>query len=97
MGDFGSEILTEAEHRIKKFIPLKERAALAGRVIRKVCRKEAVSEEELRGGGQRRRVSQVRAKIASALARKYDMPLAGIAQQLGVCTSAIAKAVRKNE
>jgi hypothetical protein len=36
-------------------------------------------------------------KIAWRLSRAYGIPLAEIARDLGVCTSAIAKAVRKIE
>jgi len=39
----------------------------------------------------------VRAKIAWILSRKYGVALAEIARKLGVCTSAIAKAIRKKE
>jgi DNA-binding MarR family transcriptional regulator len=39
----------------------------------------------------------VRAKIAWILSREYGIAMADIARQLGVCTSAIAKAIRKME
>jgi hypothetical protein len=39
----------------------------------------------------------VRAKIAWILSRKYGVALAEISRKLGVCTSAIAKAIRKKE
>jgi hypothetical protein len=51
----------------------------------------------VRLGGQTRRVSRVRSKIAWRLSREYGIPLAEIARDLGVYTSAIAKAVRKME
>jgi predicted transcriptional regulator len=39
----------------------------------------------------------VRAKIAWILSREYGVALAEISRKLGVCTSAIAKAIRKKE
>ena len=67
------------------------------RIIKEMCKKEGVGEGELRMGGQARRVSRVRSKIAWSLSREYGFSLAEIARELGVCTSAIAKAVRKAE
>ncbi len=96
-GDFVSEILAEAEHRVRRYLPLREKGAIAGRVIKEISRKEAVNEDEVRLGGQRQRVSQARAKIALRLSRNYGFSMAEIARQLGVCTSAIAKAIRKME
>ena len=40
---------------------------------------------------------RVRAKITWILRREYGIAMAEIARQLGVCTSAIAKAIRKRE
>ncbi|MBM4332005.1 MAG: hypothetical protein FJ117_12445 [Deltaproteobacteria bacterium] len=54
-------------------------------------------EKELRLGGQARRVSSVRAKVAWQLSREYGIPMAEIARHVGVCTSAIANAIRKIE
>ena len=48
-------------------------------------------------GGQTREVSRVRAKIAWILSREVGGAMAEIARQLGVCTSVIAKAIRKKE
>jgi DNA-binding MarR family transcriptional regulator len=39
----------------------------------------------------------VRAKITWILSREYGIAMADIAKKLGVCTSAIAKAIRKKE
>ncbi len=96
-GDFVSEILAEAEHRVRRYLPLREKGAVAGGVIKEISRKEAVYEDEVRLGGQRRRVSQARGKIALRLSREYGFSLAEIARQLGVCTFAIAKAIRQIE
>ncbi len=51
--------------------------------------------KELQAGSRRRRISQVRSTIACELLEIYGMPLAEIARQLGVSTSAISKTLRK--
>ena len=42
-------------------------------------------------------LGRVRAKIAWILSREYGIPVAEITRHLGVCASAIAKAIRKKE
>jgi len=96
-GDFVSDILREADQRVKRYLPAREKGALKERLIKEMCKKEEVGEGELRLGGKARRVSRVRSKIAGRLSREYGIPLAEIARDLGVCTSAIGKAVRKME
>jgi len=96
-GDFVSEILREADQKVRRYLPVREKGALKDRIIKEMCKKEGVGEGELRMGGQARRVSRVRSKIAWSLSREYGISLAEIARDLGVCTSAIAKPVRKME
>jgi putative transposase len=95
--DFVSDILREADQRMRRYLPAREKGALKERIIKEMCKKEEVGEGELRLGGQARRVSRARAKVAWRLNREYGIPLAEIARDLGVCTSAIARAVRKME
>ena len=64
------------------------------RVIRDMCDAEGVEEQELRNGGQRRKVSKLRARIAWRLSREWGISLAEIARQLGVSTSGIVNAIR---
>jgi len=42
-------------------------------------------------------LGRVWAKIAWILSREYGIAMADIAKKLGICTSAIAKAIRKKE
>ena len=55
------------------------------------------SEQELRMGVRTRKFSRVRAKIAYHLSRELGVSSAEIARQMGVCTSAIAKAIQNME
>jgi len=54
-------------------------------------------EEELKEDGQRRKVAEVRGRIAYLLSREMGIPMAEISRKLGVGTSAIAMAIRKKE
>ncbi|MBM4305544.1 MAG: hypothetical protein FJ123_02300, partial [Deltaproteobacteria bacterium] len=64
-------------------------------VIKRMCKEEGVGEEELRNGGQRREVSRLRAKISSYLSHEIGVPMAEIARHVGVCGSAVVKAIQK--
>jgi hypothetical protein len=96
-GDFVGDILKEAEPGSTRFIPAKRREAVIGAVIQKICREEGVGEKELCFGGRARKVSQVRAMIASHLRSEYGISMAEIARHVGVCTSAVANSLRKRE
>jgi putative transposase len=91
--EFVSSILREADEKLRKQVVSGKRKGIADQVIREVCVQEEVNELELRGGGQKRRVSQVRARVSYILSREWGIPLAEIARTLGVTTSAIAQAI----
>ena len=75
----------------------RKRKKSIGELVRKTCEESGVKEEELRGGGQRRKVSDLRGKIAYFLNREMGISMAEIGRNLGVSTSAIAMAIRKIE
>ena len=96
-GDFVSKILTEADKGLKRQLRLGERKVLAEQMIKKICKQERINEGELCNGGRRRKVSRIRERISYYLSRELGMPSAEIARQLGVCTSAIVKAIQNAE
>ena len=96
-GDFVADILKGADRKATRFLPAKNREAVIGGVIQKICREEGVGERELCLGGRARKVSQVRAMIASHLRLEYGISMAEIARHVGVCTSAVANLLRKKE
>ena len=65
--------------------------------IKEICLKEGVAEQELQLGVRTRKYSSVRAKIAYYLSHEFGISRAEIARQMGVCTSAIAKAIQNIE
>jgi hypothetical protein len=61
--------------------------------MKKLCKEGGIDEEELQSGRKRRKVCQIRAKISYQLNHGMGIPFAEIARHVGVCTSAVAKAV----
>jgi len=95
--NFVTEILREADRNLKRQLPPSQKEVLIEQLIEKICRKEGVNEQELRMGGRRRKVSRARAKITHHLSSQLGIPAAEIARHLGVCTSAIVKAIQHQE
>lgn len=73
-----------------KIIKIKE-------VVEETYGETDVKVEELRGGNQRRRVAEVRAKVAYGLNWEMGISMAEIARHLGMGTSAIAMPIGKEE
>jgi chromosomal replication initiation ATPase DnaA len=96
-GDFVAEILKEADQKLRRQIKGEGKADSIEVILQKVCSEEGVKGEDLKMGNRNRKVSQVRAKVAYRLNHELGIPKAEIARHLGVCTSAIAKAVRNLE
>jgi REP element-mobilizing transposase RayT len=95
--DFVAEILREADKNVRRYVRRSERESLINDLIKKTANEEGVGEQELRMGGQTRKISKVRAMLSFQLNHKFGVSMAEIARYLGVCTSAVAKAVRKIE
>ncbi len=96
-GSFVEEILREADQLIRRQIRVGKRKRSIDQVIEEICRKARIKEEEVRNGGQRREVSRIRAKIAYCLNRELGISMAEIARNVGVCTTAVIKAIKKTE
>jgi putative transposase len=92
-GDFVERVMKEADESYQ--FPKDEYRQRAEQHIKEVCEKENINMKELKAGGRRRRISQVRSTIACELVEIYGIPLAEIARQLGVSTSAISKTLRR--
>jgi putative transposase len=86
----------EKEYVLRQFGTGKRRAIRAYRKFMEEG-KDLGMRPELVGGGQRRKVSEVRTKIAYYLNREMGISMAEIARNLGVSTSAIAMAIRRDE
>ena len=96
-GDFVAKIVSEAEKQVRRYLRVSGRKMSIETTIKEICRKEGIEEQELRMGVRTRKYSRVRAKISYRLIHEFGVSQAEIARQLGVCTSAIAKAIQKIE
>ena len=96
-GDFVEEALKEADRNLRRQLKLKERTKQIEGVITRMCENEGVSQGELRNGGQRRRVSELRAKVCYHLNHDFGVSMAEIARHVGVCASAVVKSIQKME
>ena len=96
--DFVERILKEADEGVKYQLPANELRKVMKKLIEEGCRRENINIKELRLGSRRRPVSRVRAWMACQLVEDHGVPLAEVARQLGISTSAISKALeRKTE
>jgi hypothetical protein len=96
-GDFVAEIIGEAEKKVRRYLRAGETKSSIDGAIKEICLKEGVREQELRMGVRTRKYAGVRAKIAYYLSQELGVSRAEIARQMGVCTSAIAKAIQNLE
>jgi len=94
-GDFVRQILQEADDKLKNQFSADERKGKMKEVIQETCKNEGVNIRELQSGSRRGRVSQVRSQIACRLIETYGIPLAEVARQVGVSTSAISKIIKR--
>jgi REP element-mobilizing transposase RayT len=90
-GEFVEKVLSEADEKLQHQHSVRERKKMIEQVIAEGCRKGKVSVAELRSGSRRGAVSEVRAQIATALVEEYGIPMAEVARQIGISTSAVSK------
>jgi len=96
-GEFVQALLREADEKLARQMRYKPGKTPINQVIEDLCAEAGVKIEELRGGSQRRTVTEVRSKVAYRLNREMGISMAEIARHLGVGASAIAMAIRKEE
>ncbi len=96
-GEFVNQVLSEAEEKVQQQYSIRERKNLMEEIIAKECQKEQVSVVELRSGSRRGAVSEVRQRITLTLVKEHGMPMAEIARQVGVSTSAVSRIYSRRE
>jgi putative transposase len=94
-GDFVDRVLQDAEERQLRQMKLRRRGRGIEDIIQEECRKRKVSEEELRKGSRRSRVSEARAAIAYRSKEELGISGAEIARYLGVNTSSINRTLAR--
>ena len=94
-GDFVDRVLQEAEERLLRQMKFQRRGRSIEDIIQEECRKRRVSEQELRKGSRRNRVSEARAAIAYRGKEELGISGAEIARYLGVNTSTINRTLAR--
>ena len=93
-GDFVNEVVNEANKALRHQFAGRERAEKVDQYIKELCQEEGINIEELRSRSRRPEVSRIRRQLAIELVETYGAPLAEIARQVGVSTSAISKIIK---
>jgi putative transposase len=89
--EFVERVLKDAEPKVHySFRSLGNRDRME-RLIEESCRKKGIQKAEIKMGSRRCQISQLRAELAWKMQEEFGLPMAEIARQLGVSTSAIAK------
>jgi REP element-mobilizing transposase RayT len=96
-GAFVVRLLEEAEARVQAQFPVAARLAKARKYIEEACAREGIGIEELCGGSRRRSVADLRGNVARHLITEIGLPMAEVARQLGITTSGVFRAVRREE
>ena len=93
--EFVERVLKEAESKVQhSFSPFRV-AERVRRLIEDTCLGKGIHRAELEGGSRRATVSQLRMELAHRILHEFGLPLAEIARQLGVSTSAISKIITR--
>ncbi len=95
-GAFVERIMREAEARTQRQHAATGRGQKTERLVAEACKKHTVSITELRSGSRRGKLPEVRAEVARRLVEDYGIPLAEVARQVGVSTSAISKSLGRS-
>ena len=93
--DFVDRVLQEAEERQLRQMKHQWKGKGIEDIIQEECRKRKVSEEELRKGSRRSRVSEARSAIAYRSKEELVISGAEIARYLGVNTSSITRTLAR--
>jgi len=96
-GDFVQRILAEAEERQRHHFSASDRRRKIHEIITEICAEEDINPKELQSGSRRRPISIIRSRVARQLVEVHGVPMAMVARELGVSTSAISKIISKKD
>jgi REP element-mobilizing transposase RayT len=93
-GDFVQHILDEADDRQRHHFSARDRRQKVREILTAICAEEEINPRELQSGSRRRPVSVIRCRVARQLVNVHGVPMAMVARELGVSSSAISKIIR---
>ena len=96
LGDayFVDQVIKEADERLSSQLESLARKQRTQEIIQKICDQENINVLELKAGSRRILACRVRSQAAHELVLTYGIPLAEVAQHVGVAASAICKMLR---
>ena len=96
-GEFVQQLIQQSDIERKRQFSMKENLEQAIWYIKRECKDEGVDIKALRAGSRRRIVSRLRNRLIQNLVEYFGLSLAETGRQMGVSSSAIAKALdRRN-
>jgi len=94
-GNFVSEVISQAEEKIKYQMSAEDLKKRIQEEIENYCSKEKISPDLLRSGSRIGRLPKIRKSIAVSLIHNFGLSLAETARQLGISTSGVAQIIRR--
>ncbi|KPA17225.1 transposase, partial [Candidatus Magnetomorum sp. HK-1] len=94
-GKFVSEIIRQADEKLKYQVNLNDVDKEIMKEIKKCCRKEGVTVKFLQSGSRRQPLPKLRKALAEKLVNDYCVSLAETARRLGVSTSGVSQMLRR--
>jgi REP element-mobilizing transposase RayT len=96
-GDFVKQVTGQMDLARKYRLTDVDRVEKAKKLIVEICEARSISIDALKSGSRIDKVSILRADLALQLVKECGLTLSESARQLGVCTSAIAKIIKRKE
>jgi hypothetical protein len=96
-GEFVSELIKQAEEKLKYQLPTMELQKIITAEIEIQCQKEQVAVTLLQSGSRHPPLPKHRRSIALKLINEYGVSLIETARQLGISTSGVAKILRRGQ
>ncbi len=96
-GEFVSEVIKQAEEKVKYQLPAMELQKSIKEEIEIHCKNEKVPVAMLQSGSRRPPLPKLRRAIALKLINEYGVSLAETARRLGISTSGVAQILRRSE
>ncbi|MCP4632091.1 MAG: hypothetical protein GY855_04120 [candidate division Zixibacteria bacterium] len=96
-GKFVSEMIKQADKKVKYQLPQLKRQKAIKAEIKTACKSEEVTEAMLQSGSRRPPLPRLRKTIALKLVTQYGVSLAETARKLGISTSGVAQILRRSK
>ncbi|MFH1258906.1 MAG: transposase [Elusimicrobiota bacterium] len=97
-GEFVSAVLKETDNKLVRQLKLcrKNNRTSIDKIMEEECNNRGINRKELENGSRRKKISKARAAIAQRGIEELGLSAAEIARHLGVNTSSIIRAIKKN-